>query len=87
MKPLLPIVFGTAILTVTGCTTAEKQRTETDANGNKVEYVQYTPIGSHIPVKIRKDQLPASARQTTADQSVLQDVQRRSAPPKSPGGS
>ena len=76
------------ISTLAGCTSPGKVAEETDANGKKIEYVYYTPTGSNIPVKIRKDQLQTSEAETTADQAALRKVmQMGTKQDKQPGGS
>ncbi|HVU31857.1 MAG TPA: hypothetical protein VHE61_00385 [Opitutaceae bacterium] len=60
-----------------GCATSAKPAEETDANGRKIEYVYYTPVGTNIPVRIRKDQLQASDQETAADQKTLRDILRK----------
>ncbi len=71
-------------LTLTSCATPAKVSDEKDANGKKIEYVYYTPTGSNLPIRVRKDQLTTSQSDTDAAQKELTDLQRESASDKSP---
>jgi len=72
---LILALFLTA--TLAGCAgTPQKAAAEVDANGNKIEYVWYTPTGSSIPKKIRKDQLAQTDADSTKTQDVMTEVQR-----------
>jgi hypothetical protein len=79
----LPTSFLLAV-TLTSCVAPAKVSEEKDANGNKIEYVYYTPTGSNLPIKVRKDQLQTSDSETDAAQKALTDLQRESAADKSP---
>jgi hypothetical protein len=70
-KLALPLLAACA-LTFLGCATPKKAA-EVDANGKPIEYVYYTPTGSNVPVKIRKDQLAAS--DSGRDQEALRRIQ------------
>jgi hypothetical protein len=63
---------------------------EVDANGKKIEYVYYTPTGSSIPVRVRRDEMQAPDSQTASDQRALSNLQRESvadsSPSPGPGG-
>jgi hypothetical protein len=81
---ILPIGF-LLLVTLTSCVApAKKASEERDANGNKIEYVYYTPTGSNLPIRVRKDQLKTSDSETNAAQKELTDLQRESADDKSP---
>jgi hypothetical protein len=72
------------LVTLTSCVAPSKVSEEKDANGNKIEYVYYTPTGSNLPIKVRKDQMKTPDSETDADQKALTDLQRESAADKSP---
>ncbi len=67
------------VATLTSCVAPGKESEERDANGKKIEYVYYTPTGSNVPVKVRKDQLNVSDSDADAQQKALMDIQRNSA--------
>jgi len=75
-------------LTLTSCASAAKVSDEKDANGKEIEYVYYTPTGSNIPVRVRKDQLKTSDTDAAAKDKALSDIQRNSSgrPEGPPGG-
>ncbi len=80
-----PVLF--AFLLATGCSSPKKTAEERDANGKKIEYVYITPTGSHVPVKVRKDQLQGGDSATTTDQEALRRLtQQSSRPDKQTGG-
>lgn len=62
------------IVALTACTTPSKMAEERDANGNKIEYVYYTPVGSNIPIKVRKDQLHPSEKDVNDTQAALREI-------------
>jgi hypothetical protein len=71
IRPLC--VSGLLLATLTSCATSTKYP-EKDANGKKIEYVYYTPTGSSIPIKVRKDLLTP----TEADDAMkkkLEEIQ------------
>jgi hypothetical protein len=73
---------------LTSCTTPAKVSDDVDANGKKIEYVYYTPSGSNIPVRVRKDSLQMSDSDAAAQAKALTDLQRDasdSAAPKTGG--
>ncbi len=72
--------------TLTSCTVPAKQAEERDANGNKIEYVYYTPTGSNVPIRVRKDALKTSASDTDAQQRAFGDLQRESGSATTPSG-
>jgi len=74
-KIALPLLIACAF-SFAGCTTPKKAA-EVDADGKPIEYVYYTPTGSNIPVKIRKDQLLAS--DPIRDQQELRRIQQQAA--------
>jgi len=74
-KLALPLLVA-CTFSFLGCAT-QKKAAEVDANGKPIEYVYYTPVGSNIPVKIRKDQLLAS--DPTRDQQELRRIEQQSA--------
>ncbi len=67
-----------------GCkTSAPKKQAEVDEHGNKIEYVYYTPMGSNIPVRVRKDQLKLTEAEEKQAQETFQQIQQRGVrPPK-----
>jgi hypothetical protein len=82
IRPLT--VSGLLLATLTSCATPTKYP-ETDANGKKIEYVWYTPVGSNLPIKVRKDQLPTSDDDAAVMDKELGDIQRgTSGPMKDP---
>jgi hypothetical protein len=72
------------VVTLTSCATSAKKPEETDANGKKIEYVYYTPTGSNLPIRVRKDQMQTDPSVTDASQKAVTDLQRESADDKSP---
>jgi len=75
------------VFTLAACSSSSKVPEEVDANGKKIEYVYYTPLGSNIPVKIRKDLLETSDKESATDQQALRKLtQQSSRPNKMPGG-
>ena len=75
-------------VSLTSCTTPAKVSDDKDANGKKIEYVYYTPSGSNIPVKVRKDSLNMSDSDAAAQDKAYTDLQRDSVvrPPPTPDG-
>lgn len=73
---ILRISLLLALAALAGCKTTPKQA-ELDANGNPIEYVTYTPTGSRIPVRVRKDQLATPDSRTVQDQQALKQAQQR----------
>jgi hypothetical protein len=61
---------------------------ERDASGDKIEYFYYTPSGSNIPIKVRKDSLKSSDSTAAAQDKACTDLQRDAivSPPPTPGG-
>jgi hypothetical protein len=76
------------VVTLTSCVAPAKQSEGKDANGKKIEYVYYTPIGSNVPIKVPKDQMQTSDDVTAAQDKVFSDMQRNGSAgtPQSPGG-
>jgi hypothetical protein len=76
------------VITVTSCVAPAKVSDDKDANGKKIEYVYYTPSGSNIPIKVRKDSLNLSDSDAAAQDKAYSDLQRDSVvkPPPTPGG-
>jgi hypothetical protein len=70
--------FGCILLAaaLTSCTVPAKQAEERDANGNKIEYVYYTPTGSSIPVKVPKDSLQLTDTEAASENKAVTDWQR-----------
>ncbi|HVT73000.1 MAG TPA: hypothetical protein VHD61_07675 [Lacunisphaera sp.] len=78
---LLPL----ALVLVSGCAgTATTNQAEQAKNKKESEYVYYTPTGSNIPVRIRKDLLQSSAAETSSDQEAIRNLQIKGQ--KSPKG-
>jgi len=69
-----------------GCATPKQA--ELDANGKPIEYVWVTPTGSHVPVKVPKDQAAAYQSYTAKDQETMRRLEQQSAQtPKNTSGS
>jgi hypothetical protein len=83
-------LWSSALLavTVSSCATPAKVSDDKDANGKKIEYVYYTPSGSNIPIKVRKDSLNMSDSDAAAQDKAYSDLQRDSLvkPPPTPDG-
>lgn len=77
------------VVALTSCVAPAKVSEEKDANGNKIEYVYYTPTGSNIPVRVRKDQLKTPDTEKAAEDKLLQEtwVSSTSPPPQAVNGS
>jgi hypothetical protein len=77
MKSLrILIVAGLTGLMLAACASTQKKADEFDEHGMKIEYVYYTPTGSNIPVRVRKDQMQTSESETNASQEALRKAQR-----------
>ena len=77
------------VLALTSCVAPTKQAEERDKNGNKIEYVYYTPTGSNVPIRVPRDQVQVSGSDDAdAQQRALMAIQRNSAADQhqSPGG-
>jgi hypothetical protein len=76
------------VAVITSCASPAKVSEERDANGNKIEYVYYTPSGSNIPIKVRKDSLKTSDSTAAAQDKAYTDLQRDAIvrPPPTPDG-
>jgi hypothetical protein len=72
------------VVMLTSCAAPAKVSEEKDANGKKIEYVYYTPTGSNLPIRVRKDLVTPSDSETAAAQKALTDLQRESADDRSP---
>lgn len=59
------------------CAGPAKNTAGEKADKDSGEYVYYTPTGSSIPVKVRKEQVQSSDSQTTQDQNMMRDLQLR----------
>jgi hypothetical protein len=73
--PLLAVIA----LSLSGCAgtpTTKEAEAEVDANGNKIEYVWYTPTGSSIPKRVPKSALTQSDSATTQAQNAMTERQR-----------
>lgn len=80
------ILIVLALATLAGCKSTPKEA-EVDANGNKIEYVYYTPTGSSIPVRIRKDQMKPTEEESKQGQETFKQIQQRGVrPPKDTQG-
>jgi hypothetical protein len=64
------------VAALTSCTVPAKETEERDANGKKIEYVYYTPVGSNIPIRVRKDQLKGTDKDNADAQKFLTDAER-----------
>ena len=76
-KSALPLL-AVCVFSFFGCATPKKVA-EVDANGKKIEYVYYTPVGSNIPVRVRKDQVQSNPVETERDQEALRRIEQLSA--------
>ncbi len=77
-------ILSTSVLLVvalTSCVAPAKVSEEKDANGNKVEYVYYTPTGSNIPVRVRKDELTTPDTEKAAEDKLLDQARMSSTSP------
>ena len=83
-KIALPF-FAVCAFSLFGCATPKKEA-ELDANGKPIEYVWITPTGSHIAVKVPKDQAQTSSNPNGQDQDALRRIQERSAMTPREGG-
>jgi len=71
--PLLAVLA----LSFSGCaSTPAPKEAEVDANGNKIEYVWYTPTGSNIPKRVPKASLAQSDAAATQTQNAMTERQR-----------
>jgi hypothetical protein len=85
MKTILTISAGIPLIgAVTSCATSTKYP-EVDANGKKIEYVLYTPSGSNIPIKVRKDSMQMSDSGSASQDKAYTDLQRNSVVSPPPG--
>jgi hypothetical protein len=82
--------FASVVLVaiVTSCASPAKVSDERDASGDKIEYINYTPSGSNIPIKVRKDSMKSSDSTAAARDKAFTDLQRDAIvrPPPTPGG-
>jgi hypothetical protein len=69
------------IVALAACVAPAKVPEEKDANGKKIEYVYYTPTGTSIPIRVRKDQLKTSDQEKAAEDRVLEQAQLSSTSP------
>ncbi|HVZ63261.1 MAG TPA: hypothetical protein VG936_01645 [Lacunisphaera sp.] len=75
LRPTIPTsLFALALLV--GCA-APTKTADKSKDPHESEYVYYTPVGSNIPVRIRKDLLQSSAAETSSDQEALRTLQRK----------
>lgn len=65
-----------ALSVFAGCAASPKTSAK-PADAKESEYIYYTPTGSNIPVRIRKDQLQASDAETSGDQEAIRNLQRK----------
>jgi hypothetical protein len=68
------------LATLSSCAAPAKVSKDKDANGKKIEYVYYTPTGSSIPIKVRKDLLTPDA-DDAAMEKKLEEIQRAASGP------
>ena len=64
------------VAALTSCVAPAKVSEQRDANGNEIEYVYYTPTGSNVPVRVRKDELKTTDKESAASQKLISDAQR-----------
>jgi len=76
------------VVALCSCAAPAKVSGDKDANGNKIEYVYYTPTGSNIPVRVRKDELQNTDKEKTAEENLIEEAQRlpTSPPPQAANG-
>ncbi len=86
--PSVLCLSAVMMASLSSCATPHKASDERDANGKKIEYVYYTPLGSNVPVRVRKDSLKLSDTEAAAEEKDLMDLQRSSliTPPSNTGG-
>jgi hypothetical protein len=90
-KPTMNIIRALTVgvllvATLSSCVAPAKVSEDKDANGKKIEYVYYTPTGSNLPIRVRKDQLTTSDADAATEKKLIDDMQRGAAgPPKAPG--
>ncbi len=80
----LIILLPLSCILLSGCASQNAQTAGAQSK-EKEEYVYYTPTGSNIPVRVRKDQLQASASETDQAQHLLTKIQQPKNQPKQPG--
>lgn len=82
MKPVLritPALLATFVLF--GCASAKQEAEPGQAAAQpKDEYVDYTPIGSWVPKKVKKSQLKPTENQADQTRDAMRDLQRPLAP-------
>jgi len=64
-------------LAITGCASERAKAADRKAKEDQKDYVDYYPVGSHIPVKIPKDSVLATDSETDHTQEVFRTVQRQ----------
>jgi hypothetical protein len=76
MRAALVLLLGSCL--AAGCATpAQKQAKTEPAKQDDDEYVYYTPIGSYIPVKVRKADLKMSDADADKARDIFADLQRK----------
>ena len=76
INPIRTLLLSCLVIcSLVGCAVPQNVAEEKDANGNKIEYVYYTPTGSNIPVRVRKDQIQSDEKRTKQDQDTLRKIQ------------
>lgn len=70
-------MLATCALYFSGCTTPKKETVELDAKGKPIEYVWITPVGSHIAIKVPKDQAQTGEVDREREKQSIQNVLNR----------
>jgi hypothetical protein len=60
-----------------GCASERAKAADRKARQDQKDYVEYTPVGSNIPVKIPKDSVLVTESETDRTQEVMRTVQRQ----------
>jgi len=77
MKSLRLILVALVVsVGLAGCASERYQAEARKMKAQKDQYVDYTPVGSNIPVKIPKDEAKTSEKETEEAQRVFREAQR-----------
>ena len=81
LTPSRTLVLG--LMIAVGLSGCASERYKAQAKREKeLGYVDYTPVGSNIAIKVPKDQAKASAAETEETERVFRDVQRSTQQPE-----
>ena len=73
-----------ALFLVAGCTSEPQSAAGNPAKAESEEYADYVPTGSHIPAKVKKQNLRPSADKTAQDQELMRKMQIEQPDPAGP---